>query len=188
MHAAFEQACHLLQEWRDQHPISYPPTLLPVSDGNSTHGDPEELDSFLTRLGRDAGTCLLSTLHLDKGVDTEMIAIPPSARSRRTWCANAKRSWSGTCIYGVRSDPARTAPGQDEDLSLATSPECRSDPHQTRLPAARRVSHRRSTPLLTRSGPSCQNVISFDFETLMKISRETIVSAVRTVASAAAYP
>ena len=31
-----------------------------------------------------------------------------------------------------------------------------------------------------------QNVISFDFETLMKTSRETIVRAVSTVASAAA--
>jgi hypothetical protein len=33
-----------------------------------------------------------------------------------------------------------------------------------------------------------QNVISFDFDTLMKTSRDTTVSAVSTVASAAAYP
>lgn len=73
MHAAFERACRLLQEWCDEHPSSYPPTVLHVSDGNSTDGDPEELASFLTKLGTDDGTCLLYNLHVDKGADREII-------------------------------------------------------------------------------------------------------------------
>ena len=39
---------------------------------------------------------------------------------------------------------------------------------------------------VTYPKPCRQNVISFDFETFMKTSRETIVRAVSTVASAAA--
>jgi hypothetical protein len=73
MRAAFERACRLLQEWCDEHPSSYPPTVLHVSDGNSTDGDPEEMASFLTRLGTDDGECLLYNLHVDKGAGSEIV-------------------------------------------------------------------------------------------------------------------
>lgn len=73
MKQAFEKACHLLQEWCDDHPDSYPPTVFHVSDGRSTDGDPEDAAGILTRLHTLDGETLLFNLHADTASGSEVI-------------------------------------------------------------------------------------------------------------------
>ncbi len=51
--------CRLLEEWCDDHPESYPPTVFHASDSQSTDGSPEEAAGILTRLHTRDGEYLL---------------------------------------------------------------------------------------------------------------------------------
>lgn len=64
MRAAITKAAETLVEWCDQHPNSYPPTVLHVTDGESTDGDPEELAEMLKQIGTADGQVLLLNLHV----------------------------------------------------------------------------------------------------------------------------
>lgn len=64
MRAAITKAAETLVEWCDRHPNSYPPTVLHVTDGESTDGDPEELAEMLKQIGTADGQVLLLNLHV----------------------------------------------------------------------------------------------------------------------------
>jgi hypothetical protein len=53
-----------LAVWCDSHPNSYPPTVLHITDGESTDGDPEQLATQLRQLRTDDGTLLMFNLHV----------------------------------------------------------------------------------------------------------------------------
>jgi hypothetical protein len=44
---------------------SYPPTLIHVTDGQSTDGDPEQLAEAIRQISTNDGQCLLFNLHID---------------------------------------------------------------------------------------------------------------------------
>lgn len=64
MRAALTSAAEALVAWCDQHPNSYPPTVLHVTDGESTDGDPEELATMLRQIGTNDGQVLLLNIHV----------------------------------------------------------------------------------------------------------------------------
>ena len=61
---AITTAAEQLAAWCDAHPDSYPPTVLHVTDGESTDGDPEALALQLQRIGTNDGQVLLFNLHV----------------------------------------------------------------------------------------------------------------------------
>lgn len=84
MTAAMRTAAEALVEWCDAHPASYPPTILHVTDGASTDGDPSAVADALKLMSTGDGECLLFNLHIstsggqpsvfpssDSGLDTQ---------------------------------------------------------------------------------------------------------------------
>jgi len=61
---AITRAAEELAAWCDAHPDSYPPTVLHVTDGESTDGDPADLANQLQRIGTNDGTVLMFNLHV----------------------------------------------------------------------------------------------------------------------------
>jgi hypothetical protein len=58
-----------LASWCDDHPLSYPPTVLHVTDGESSDGDPEVIAEQMKKLSTDDGQVLLFNLHTsDEGI------------------------------------------------------------------------------------------------------------------------
>jgi hypothetical protein len=58
--------------WCDAHQNSYPPTIIHITDGESTDGDPEELAKQLRQIQTNDGTVLMFNLHVsssDKNKD-----------------------------------------------------------------------------------------------------------------------
>jgi hypothetical protein len=73
MRAALTRAAELLAEWCDAHPHSYPPTILHVTDGEATDGDPEEIAEALRELHTGDGQSLLFNLHVTTKGGREVI-------------------------------------------------------------------------------------------------------------------
>lgn len=61
---AITSAAEQLVAWCDAHPESYPPTVLHVTDGESTDGDPESLAQQLQQISTSDGHVLLFNLHV----------------------------------------------------------------------------------------------------------------------------
>ncbi|MFJ2682431.1 VWA domain-containing protein [Pseudomonas sp. NPDC087342] len=61
---AITSAAEQLVTWCDAHPDSYPPTVLHVTDGESTDGDPEGLAQQLQQVSTSDGNVLLFNLHV----------------------------------------------------------------------------------------------------------------------------
>lgn len=64
MCAAITRAAEELAAWCDAHPNSYPPTVLHITDGESTDGDPEALSDTLRQFQTLDGNILLLNLHV----------------------------------------------------------------------------------------------------------------------------
>lgn len=61
---AITTAAEQLVAWCDTHPDSYPPTVLHVTDGESTDGSPESLAQQLQQISTSDGNVLLFNLHV----------------------------------------------------------------------------------------------------------------------------
>lgn len=61
---AITTAAEVIAAWCDQHPDSYPPTVLHVTDGESTDGNPEELSEALRLIRTNDGELLFFNLHV----------------------------------------------------------------------------------------------------------------------------
>ena len=76
MRAALMRTAEIIAAWCDQHPESYPPTILHVTDGVATDGQPEQIEQVaegLRQLATNDGTCLLFNLHVTTGGDRQII-------------------------------------------------------------------------------------------------------------------
>ena len=80
MTAAMTQAAETIAAWCDAHPDSYPPTIIHVTDGQSTDGDPTEVADALKQMGTDDGQCLLFNLHISRS-GGEAVVFPGSNSS-----------------------------------------------------------------------------------------------------------
>lgn len=61
---ALGQAAQIVADWSDSHPDSFPATVLHISDGESTDGDPENNAEVLTSLTTRDGQTLLYNIHV----------------------------------------------------------------------------------------------------------------------------
>ncbi len=65
MVAAMKQVAEVIVPWCNAHPTSYPPTVIHVTDGQSTDGSPEGVAEDIRLTGTNDGVCLLFNLHVD---------------------------------------------------------------------------------------------------------------------------
>lgn len=72
---AITRAAEELVAWCDTHPNSYPPTILHVTDGESTDGNPEELAKQLQQIQTNDGSVLMFNLHVSPS-SANPIAFP----------------------------------------------------------------------------------------------------------------
>ncbi|MDR0762164.1 MAG: hypothetical protein LBF13_03825 [Campylobacteraceae bacterium] len=72
---AFELAKKTLEEWCKNNPNSYPPTLIHVTDGDSTDGNPEEIAENIKKLCTLHGDTLIFNLHVSS-FDANTIEYP----------------------------------------------------------------------------------------------------------------
>lgn len=64
MRAALTRGAEEIANWCDTHPDGYPPTVLHITDGESTDGDPEEIANALRQLRSNDGEALLMNIHV----------------------------------------------------------------------------------------------------------------------------
>ena len=73
MRAALRKTMETMFGWCEQHPGSYPPTILHVTDGQSTDGTPEEMADGLRQISTKDGPALLFNLHVNTGAGQEIV-------------------------------------------------------------------------------------------------------------------
>ena len=74
---AITKVAEELVPWCDSHPDSYPPTILHITDGASTDGDPEALATQAKQIQTNDGSVLFFNLHLSTSGDSP-IMLPAS--------------------------------------------------------------------------------------------------------------
>jgi hypothetical protein len=79
MRAALSKAMETVADWCDAHVGSYPPTILHVTDGQSTDGAPEEVADGLRQISTKDGQTLLFNLHVTLSGGLE--AVFPTAEA-----------------------------------------------------------------------------------------------------------
>ncbi len=70
---ALRSVAGVLVDWCNAHERSYPPTVIHVTDGASTDGDPEPIAQQLQQISTTDGPCLLFNLHISTGGGTKVI-------------------------------------------------------------------------------------------------------------------
>ena len=75
MQQAIAQAAHVIADWSDAHPMSFPATVLHITDGDSTDGSPEHNASVLRSLTTNDGETLLYNVHVS-GRNVDPIRFP----------------------------------------------------------------------------------------------------------------
>lgn len=78
MCAALKHAKEILEKWVNEHPNSYPPTVINLTDGESTDGDPRSAASELKSLSTMDGNVVLLTLHVSSNQFSKQIFFPNS--------------------------------------------------------------------------------------------------------------
>jgi hypothetical protein len=77
MREALTHAAEVLVTWCDAHPDCYPPTILHVTDGESSDGDPEEIATHLRQIRTNDGEVLILNLHVS-ALSAEKVSFPAS--------------------------------------------------------------------------------------------------------------
>jgi hypothetical protein len=76
MTQAFQKANEIIETWLNQHPDCFPPTIIHVTDGESTDGDPSsEMQKLISKSSTD-GNVLLFNLHLSNNPNAREIVFP----------------------------------------------------------------------------------------------------------------
>ena len=73
MCAGLSLALQVLSRWCSEHPTAFPPTVLHITDGHPTDGDPEPIANKIKSLRTKDGACLLFNLHVDRGTGAPLI-------------------------------------------------------------------------------------------------------------------
>lgn len=74
---ALTKAAEALVHWCDAHPDSYPPTVLHITDGESTDGSPEMIAEQLKMISTNNGNVVLMNLHVSSS-SLNSITFPDS--------------------------------------------------------------------------------------------------------------
>lgn len=73
MREAMSIIAETVADWCDKHPSSYPPTIVHVTDGQSTDGDPEDIAEAIRGISTNDGEVLLFNLHVDNEAGDEIL-------------------------------------------------------------------------------------------------------------------
>ena len=73
MCAALERAGHELAVWCDSNAAAYPPTVIHITDGEPTDGDPEPLGRILAQMATEDGNVLLFNLHVSSAAGARVV-------------------------------------------------------------------------------------------------------------------
>lgn len=73
---ALEMAEELLLGWVEEHPDSYPPTIINITDGESNDGDPRVPATRLQAVSTSDGSAVLLTVHLSSHEFTSQVFFP----------------------------------------------------------------------------------------------------------------
>jgi len=74
---ALNTAAKAIAEWADAHPDSFPPTVIHITDGAASDGDPIEPATLIKQLSTDDGNCLLYNVMVSASSSTP-ITFPSS--------------------------------------------------------------------------------------------------------------
>lgn len=75
---ALDRARQMMSDWVGQHPDSYPPIVINITDGEATDGDPRPNAEALRQLATSDGNALLFNCHLSSARATPVL-FPESA-------------------------------------------------------------------------------------------------------------
>jgi hypothetical protein len=73
MRSALTKTLEVIAGWCDSHRSSYPPTVLHITDGQSTDGMPEDVAEGIRQMSTDDGSSLLFNLHVTVGGGQEVV-------------------------------------------------------------------------------------------------------------------
>jgi len=73
MCAGLNAAISILEQWCREHPSAFPPTVLHVTDGHPSDGNPGADRGSLKNIATNDGSCLLFNLHLDVGAGEPLV-------------------------------------------------------------------------------------------------------------------
>jgi hypothetical protein len=77
MVAAVEEAHQIVKAWTELYPLSYPPSIINISDGEPTDGSPRPAADKLKGLGTNDGKVLFYNIHIS-GINKRPIEFPDS--------------------------------------------------------------------------------------------------------------
>lgn len=93
MTEAMRTAAEAVVGWCDSHPSSYPPTIIHVTDGASSDGDPSQVADALKQMSTSDGQCLLFNLHISTA-GGDKVVFPASDAGLDTY---------GKLLFGMSS-------------------------------------------------------------------------------------
>jgi hypothetical protein len=82
MRAALNKTMETVADWCERHATSYPPTILHVTDGQSTDGAPDEVAEGLRKVATKDGEVLLFNLHVTGAGGGEIVFPTADAELR----------------------------------------------------------------------------------------------------------
>lgn len=77
---ALKSAKSIVEKWLVQHPTCFPPTVLNLSDGEPTDGDPQALAEMIRQLGSVDGNVILMNCHTSSKSSNSAILFPDNAQ------------------------------------------------------------------------------------------------------------
>ena len=72
---AAEEAKRILENWIAEHPDAFPPTVIHITDGESTDGNPTDRLHDLTKLSTSDGNVMLFNIHLSAKKNAEPVTF-----------------------------------------------------------------------------------------------------------------
>jgi hypothetical protein len=79
MSQAFGLAASSLGGWLETHPKAYPPTVVHITDGESTDGDPTQAMHAIAQMRTSDGNVLLYNVHISDDPNARPLKFPSSA-------------------------------------------------------------------------------------------------------------
>ncbi|MCE2653139.1 MAG: VWA domain-containing protein [Planctomycetaceae bacterium] len=104
---AFRQAISLLKAWIGSHPQSFPPSVIHITDGESSDGDPLGLMREVTSLATSDGNCLLYNFHISSNAAAKEIVFADSLAGLPDQYATLLFNGASPLIPGVRNEVQR---------------------------------------------------------------------------------
>ncbi len=78
MRRAAQEAERILEGWIAEHPDSYPPIVIHITDGESTDGNPTDRINSLTKLSTTDGNVMLFNIHLSAKENASSVSFSDS--------------------------------------------------------------------------------------------------------------